>query len=150
MDSMLSLQGINKAYHKHVIIHDLSIEIHQGDFVMIMGESGSGKTTLLNIMSGFEQPDSGKVFYNEIELSKASRHTKMILYREHMSFVFQHGNLVNDRSIRWNLELPLVPMGLSRLEKEKQIASVLTEVGLDCDPTEKVICLSGGEMRDWH
>ncbi len=147
MEAILRLQGICKAYHQRPILQDFSLEIHPGDFILLTGESGIGKTTLLNIMAGFEQPDAGSVIFEHTELTKASQRVKMQLYRQKMSFVFQHGNLVKDRSVKWNLELPLIPLGVSKAEKEKRIAAALEEVNLSCLLTEKVVCLSGGEMR---
>ena len=66
---MIQLQHIKKSYEHHVVIQDLSLEIKNGELLVIVGQSGSGKTTLLNMMSGIITPESGEIFYNQQKLT---------------------------------------------------------------------------------
>lgn len=66
---MIQLQHITKSYNHHVVIQDLSLEIKNGELLVIVGQSGSGKTTLLNIINGLITPENGEIFYNQQRLT---------------------------------------------------------------------------------
>ncbi len=86
-------------------LRDVDIEIHHGEFVVLLGASGSGKSTLLNILGGLDVPTSGEVRFGEQVLTDASESELTAYRREHVGFVFQFYNLIPSLTVRENLAL---------------------------------------------
>lgn len=102
-------QGITKVYEMgEVKVHALrgiDLELHRGEFIVLLGASGSGKSTLLNILGGLDIPTDGSVYYEDKELT-ASGPTALTKYRRrHVGFVFQFYNLIPSLTAKENVEL---------------------------------------------
>ena len=124
----------------------VSLSLHAGDFVTIMGPSGGGKTTLLNLLAGLDLPDKGQIILNGRKVSDLSDHDLTLLRRKEIGIVFQFFNLMPTLTVMENVELPLLLAHSSRTDGQR-IKTLLDYVGLwpraDSFPAE----LSGGEMQ---
>ena len=110
-----------------------------------MGKSGAGKTTFLNVLSGLEQPSSGKVVISDLTVNGKNRKK---LYRTSFGFIFQNFGLIDTETVKQNLELGLVNQKLTKGQKSKRMQSALKQVGLEKMPfNQKVYTLSGGEQQ---
>ena len=87
-------------------LRDVNLEIHRGEFVVLLGASGSGKSTLLNILGGLDLPSSGEVRFGEQRLTGASDSELTTYRREHVGFVFQFYNLIPSLTVRESLAFP--------------------------------------------
>jgi putative ABC transport system ATP-binding protein len=132
---------------EHIIFKDLNLEVKQGELIVILGRSGSGKSTLLNLFSGIDQPSSGELFINGINLTSLSEYHRTLFRRHHIGFVFQSYNLIPTLTVIENLLLPLELLnGTSGLCRDKAFV-LLDQLGLykrlDAYPDR----LSGGEQQ---
>ena len=141
------LNDISKAYGSYVIFNGFNLEIDEGEMVCIKGASGSGKSTLLNLIGMFDVPDSGEIELFGKTSPKINSKDGRFLMREKIFYCFQNFALVDNESIRYNLNIPLINRHLSKKEKELNIKMALQKVGLEKNLDEKVYCLSGGEQQ---
>jgi putative ABC transport system ATP-binding protein len=130
---VFDVRELTKVYRMgEVEIHALrqvSLVLHEGHFVVLLGPSGSGKSTLLNILGGLDVPTSGHVFYRSTDLTTADEATLTAYRRRHVGFVFQFYNLIPSLTARENVALvteiaedPMVPdaaLGLVHLDQRR-------------------------------
>ena len=134
MSEMVKINNVTKTYtrgkQKVEVLHGLTLDIPQGDFVALMGPSGSGKTTLLNLIGGLDQPTSGEVSVGGNRIDQLGS-GQLANWRAHnVGFVFQFYNLMPVLSAFDNVELPLMLTGLSRRERRDRVDMALALVGL--------------------
>jgi putative ABC transport system ATP-binding protein len=96
------------------VLDGISLDIHAGEFIAIMGQSGAGKSTLLHIMGGLEPPDSGRVLIDGRDLYAMDDTERSAFRRDHIGFVFQFFNLIPSLTAAENVALPLRLRGGSR------------------------------------
>ena len=151
MTALVSLRNVTKSYtrgkQKVEVLHGLTLDIPQGDFVALMGPSGSGKTTLLNLIGGLDQPTSGEISVggNRIDQLKSGQ---LANWRAHnVGFVFQFYNLMPVLTAEGNVELPLLLTKLSAAQRKKNVAVALQVVGLADRAKHKPRELSGGQEQ---
>jgi putative ABC transport system ATP-binding protein len=146
---MLALQEVTKAYQQgkrtvHVL-RGVSLEIHAGEFVAIMGPSGSGKSTLMHLLGALDVPTSGSVHFAGHNLRNLSERKRSLLRRKQIGFIFQSFNLLPSMTASENVALPLVLAG--QCHSRQRALAALERVYLlhraDHFPEE----LSGGEMQ---
>lgn len=145
------LEGVSRTYQrgkeKVEVLHELDLEIPDGDFVAIMGPSGSGKTTLLNLLGGLDKPTSGNVTVGGAELS-AMTNSQLSRWRSsHVGFIFQFYNLLPVLTALRNVELPLLLTNFSAKERIKRASIALEIVGLQDRATHYPRELSGGQEQ---
>jgi len=128
-------------------LRGVNLVIHPGQFVAIVGRSGSGKTTLLNIMAGLDQPTSGKVLFQEQDLSQISGRELTEIRRHKIGFVFQSFGLLPLLSAFENVELPMRITGVAPGEREERTREALEMVGLWGRARHRPYELSGGEQQ---
>src|ERR1700709_117857 len=118
MSSAISLRQVIKNYRRGKesvqVLHGLSLEIPEGEFVSLMGPSGSGKTTILNLVGGLDHADSGEVIVGGEHLESMSGGQLTKWRGGHVGFVFQFYNLMPMLSAQSNVALPLFLTRLSR------------------------------------
>lgn len=142
---MIEVKNIIKSYgngeNRFRVLQDISLEIEDGDFVVILGASGSGKSTFLNVISGLERPDSGKVFYNTTDITALSDNELTAFRKENVGFIFQQYYLLPNMNVDKN-----VKMGAD-LAGNKDYKTVIEAVGLGEKLHKYPSELSGGEQQ---
>lgn len=142
---MIEVIDIIKSYgsggSRFQVLQGVSLEIQDGDFVVILGASGSGKSTLLNVISGLERPDSGRVLYGETDITALSDSELTAFRRENVGFIFQQYYLLPNMSVDKN-----VKMGAD-LAGNSAYRSVIEAVGLGEKLHKYPGELSGGEQQ---
>ncbi|MGG7178309.1 ABC transporter ATP-binding protein [Clostridium paraputrificum] len=144
---MIKLENINKSYGDNKILTNFSLSINDGEFVAITGESGKGKSTILNILGLLEDINSGKLVIDGMENIKANSSKANKVIREKISYLFQNFALVNEETVKYNLNLALKYVKVSKKEKVDRIKSALKSVGLCGYEERKIYELSGGEQQ---
>lgn len=128
-------------------VRGVSLSLHQGDMVAIMGASGCGKTTLLNMLSGIDEPSAGSVQVQGHALFGVTDRQRTALRAEHFGFIFQDFNLLPVLSARENVELPLLLSGLDPGEAKQRALEALDRVGLADRAEHRPAELSGGQQQ---
>ena len=148
---LISIKDIGRKYviGSEVIhaIKSVSLEIHKGEFVALMGPSGSGKSTLMNILGCLDTPSKGEYTLNGIQVSEMSDSELAEVRNKEIGFVFQTFNLLPRSSSLDNVALPLVYAGISRTERERRARITLENVGLGNRVDHKPNELSGGQRQ---
>lgn len=130
---MIHLRDINKTYYSGAPLHVLkgiNLDIHEKEFVSIMGASGSGKSTLLNILGILDNYNSGEYYLNNVLIRNLSE-TKAARYRNRMiGFIFQSFNLIPFKNAMENVALPLFYQGIGRRKRNKLALEYLDKLGL--------------------
>ena len=148
---MISLRHVGKTYYRGrqavEVLHDVNLEIPDGDFVALMGPSGSGKTTLLNLIGGLDSPSSGSVEVAGSKLETLSSGQLAHWRAAHVGFIFQFYNLLPMLTARSNVELPLLLTPLSARERQQRAMIALELVGLSERANHRPAELSGGQEQ---
>jgi len=143
---MIQLFRMSKSFGPSIALQDLTMRIEKGEFVFVSGPSGAGKTTLLRLIFGTEEPTSGHILINGINLSRISR-SKMGLLRRSVGFVFQDFKLLPAKTVFENVALALQVIGYSRAFVRKRTHQCLRLVGLAEKEKAFPLQLSGGEQQ---
>ncbi len=148
---LATLTGVSKTYQKGKekveVLHNLDIEIPEGDFIAIMGPSGSGKTTLLNLLGGLDTPTAGTVNVGDSELSSMSNSQLSHWRSTNVGFIFQFYNLLPVLTAQKNVELPLLLTNFGSAERAKRAGIALDIVGLGDRAKHYPRELSGGQEQ---
>jgi putative ABC transport system ATP-binding protein len=148
---LISVQNLQKSYtrggDKIIVLKDLDLEVHKGEFLAFMGPSGSGKTTLLNLLGGIDKPTSGSIIVDGCDITKSSRRQLTKWRARHIGFVFQLYNLMPVLTAFQNVELPLLLTNLSKHERHEHVKTALSIVGLSNRMGHFPRQLSGGQEQ---
>ncbi|HSH80185.1 MAG TPA: ABC transporter ATP-binding protein [Herpetosiphonaceae bacterium] len=125
----------------------VDLDIRRGEFVALVGPSGSGKSTLLNLIGGLDRPTQGEIWFEDLELGKASDRQLVRYRRERVGFIFQSFNLLPTRTAVENVEIPLMLAGVNRRARREHALGLLARVGLARRAGHKPNELSGGEQQ---
>lgn len=144
---IIKLENISKSYQEGVdAIDKLSLEVNKGEFVFVVGPSGSGKSTLIKLLLKEIEPTSGQIYMRGKSIASLRRR-QISKYRREIGVVFQNFKLLNDRNVFENVALAQRVIGVSKWNMNRNVASILSLVGL----TEKILAnpaeLSGGEQQ---
>ncbi|MCZ6889872.1 MAG: ABC transporter ATP-binding protein [Gammaproteobacteria bacterium] len=129
------------------VLNDLQFAVERGSFVALMGPSGSGKTTLLNLIGGLDQPTSGSIRIQGLELTDLGSGSLAEWRSDSVGFIFQFYNLLPVLTAAANVELPLLLTSLSRRQRQRNAATALELVGLTDRAQHKPAELSGGQQQ---
>ena len=125
----------------------ISMQIHKGEFVAIVGQSGSGKSTCMNIIGCLDVPTHGTYRLNGRDVGKMNRDELAVIRNEMLGFIFQQYNLLPRLSLLENVEVPLVYAGMPRAARRRRATEVLEQVGLGDKLKNKPNQLSGGQQQ---
>lgn len=147
MESICELVQVRKSYANHVVLDNINMTVYEGEMVAITGKSGSGKSTLLNIIGMLERADSGsiKLFDEEIPRIGSKRANKFL--RTRVSYLFQNYALIDNATVDYNLEIPMLYSKKPKKEKQELKREALEKVGLNIPLGKKIHELSGGEQQ---
>lgn len=144
--SVIKIENITKKYkdglEDNIVLNNVSLEIEKSSIVVILGPSGSGKTTLLNILSGLETPTSGKIMYENEDITNYSESKLTKFRKENISFIFQSYNLLEHINVYEN-----VKVGASLTKNAIDMDLIINEVGLKEKRDKYIYQLSGGEQQ---
>jgi putative ABC transport system ATP-binding protein len=147
----IRLESVHKTYDLgEVQVHALrgvSLEIHRGEFVAVMGPSGSGKSTLMNILGCLDRPTKGHYYLDGGDVSNLSKQQLAKVRSRKIGFVFQQFNLLARTSALENVELPTIYAGVPIAERAKQAQAALDRVGLSDRSGHYPSQLSGGQQQ---
>jgi putative ABC transport system ATP-binding protein len=147
---MIKLQNVSRAYGEGRVVNALkgiNLKIARGERVAVMGPSGSGKSTLLNMVCGLDDPSTGQVLVDGVDIAALGDDARTRLRREKIGMIFQTFNLLPTLSAVENVALPLRLQGRSKKEAEQQASQMLARVGLAERSTHKPDQVSGGERQ---
>ncbi len=129
------------------VLKGASLELHEGEMVLLLGASGTGKSTFLHILGTLDQPDSGLVSYDGLNVNTL-KHNELSKFRnEKIGFVYQFHHLLPDFNALENVMLPGLIMGMQRENAAENAFKLLKAVGLENRDTHKPNQLSGGEAQ---
>lgn len=143
----INLKDVLKQYDDGEVtaLNHINLSIEKGSFVSIIGPSGSGKSTLLNMLGALDNPDSGEIIIDGINITLEK--DLIDFRRNEIGFVFQLHNLLPNLTVQENVEIPLVGSDLSEKEKEKRALKYIEAVGLLDKKDSKPNKLSGGQRQ---
>lgn len=152
MNDIISLKNIKKSFfigkpNELEVLHDISLNIKQGEFAAIVGESGSGKSTLMNIIGVLDRQTDGEYVLDGIDISKADDKELSSIRNKKVGFVFQTFNLIGRQSALKNVELPMLYSGFSKKERTQRALELLDMVGMKERVNHKPNELSGGQKQ---
>jgi polar amino acid transport system ATP-binding protein len=143
---MIKVEHLSKSYGDLLVLKDISIEIHQGEVIAIIGPSGTGKSTFLRCLNLLDQPTNGSIQVNGVDI--LAKGTDVALVRQKMNMVFQSFNLFAHLSVLDNLTLvPIKRRGISRAAAEGRAQELLRLVGLAGKAESFPDELSGGQKQ---
>jgi len=149
---MLRAINIGKSYHDGArnelhVLNNISFSLDRGETVAIIGSSGSGKTTLLNILGGLDEPTSGQILLDDLDVHKLSERQRCLTRNKHFGFIYQFHHLLPEFSALENVAMPLLINGDSVDAARTRAEKVLNDVGLKNRIEHKPSELSGGERQ---
>ncbi len=112
---MIEVVNLNKSFGKIDVLHDINIKINKGEKVVVVGPSGSGKSTFLRCLNCMEDPTSGSIVFNGVDI--ADMKVDINVHRQKMGMVFQHFNLFNNKTVIENIMLAPVYVEKKRMKK---------------------------------
>jgi putative ABC transport system ATP-binding protein len=147
---VIHLTNVSKSYGVGKVVQavsNISLQIGPSERVAVMGPSGSGKSTLLNLICGLDEPTSGSVKIDGMDLSNLNDDARTRLRREKIGMIFQTFNLLPTLTALENVAFPLRLQGLAKKEAEHRAGSMLEHVGLKDRASHRPDELSGGERQ---
>lgn len=148
--NVLKTIDVHKIYEGVEPVHavnGVNLEVEQGEFTAIVGPSGSGKTTLLNMIGGLDQPTSGGVVVNGVDLSDLTGGELTEFRLQNIGFVFQAYNLIPVLTAEENVEFIMLLQNRAKSERQSRVKELLTSVGLGDRMRNRPSQLSGGQQQ---
>ncbi|MBR4776873.1 MAG: ABC transporter ATP-binding protein [Lachnospiraceae bacterium] len=148
---MIKLVDIVKKYSNGendlIALNGICLEIEDGEFIAVMGPSGSGKTTLLNILGCMDKVTSGEYYLDNLPVHRLNNAQADDFRKNHIGFVFQNYALLNDYTVRENVEIPLRASGLGKKKRMEKSSEMLKKVGILEYAESKPSKISGGQQQ---
>ena len=148
---MLSMSDLSRVYRTDTVetcaLDGVDLDIGAGEFVAIMGPSGCGKSTLLNIIGMLDSPSSGSYVFNGVEVGNKSEAELADIRKQNIGFIFQSFNLVDELTVRENVELALLYHAVPAAERRARVDEVMDRVGIAHRARHRPSQLSGGQQQ---
>ena len=148
---MLQMRELSRAYRTDTIettaLDAIDLEVFPGEFVAIMGPSGCGKSTLLNVMGMLDAPSGGSYLFDGVEVAGLGEAKLAEMRKTNIGFIFQSFNLVDELSVRENIELALLYHNVPASERRTRVDEVMDKVGIAHRAKHRPSQLSGGQQQ---
>ncbi|VTO17002.1 ABC transporter ATP-binding protein [Brevundimonas vancanneytii] len=148
---MIRLENIQRRYISDDVettaLHDIDLEVAQGEFLAIMGPSGCGKSTLLNTLGAVDRPSGGRYLFGNRDLATLSESALARFRGETLGFVFQSFNLIDELTIAENIELGLIYRKDRQTDRRARVAAAMDKVGIAHRAQHYPHQLSGGQQQ---
>jgi ABC-type Fe3+/spermidine/putrescine transport system ATPase subunit len=146
-DVILQLRGLGKRFGATPVVRDVDLEVHRGEFMLLLGPSGCGKTTTLRLIAGLEQPSTGDVAFEGRPVVSVSRRINLPPHKRNVGMVFQSYALWPHMTVAENVEYPLRLRRFPRSEIRTRVERAIAMVGLEGFGRVSVTRLSGGQQQ---
>ena len=130
-----------------VAIDEMNLTINQGEFLSILGPSGCGKSTLLNVLGMLDNIDTGEFSFLNNPVDRLSEQQRSHLRKQHIGFIFQNFNLIDELTVEQNIELPLYYHNVAKAERKQLVDDVLKRVDISHRRKHLPAKLSGGQQQ---
>lgn len=144
---MIKVEQLNKSYGTLQVLRDINLCISQGEVVSIVGASGAGKTTLLQLLGTLDKPDSGRILYDDVDVTGMDERALSQFRNKNVGFVFQFHNLLPEFTALENVCLPALIGGRSMSEATEEAMQLLNFLKVADRAGHKPAQLSGGEQQ---
>ena len=148
---MITVVNLTKIYQlgktEVVALKNVNLEIKEAEFTGVIGPSGSGKTTLLNLIGCIDVPTKGKIYIDGQDITQMNEKQLTFLRRQKIGFIFQTFNLIPVLTVFENVELPLIALGINKMDRYKMVMEMLENVGIKDLAFRKPEDLSGGQRQ---
>jgi putative ABC transport system ATP-binding protein len=148
---MLSMRNLSRVYRADTVettaLDGIYLDVADGEFVAIMGPSGCGKSTLLNVLGMLDSPTSGSYLFDDTEVSGLGEGKLADFRKRNIGFIFQSFNLVDELSVRENIELALLYHNVPGGERRARVDEVMDKVGIAHRARHRPSQLSGGQQQ---
>ena len=144
---MIKIERLNKSYGSLHVLRDINLTIEQGEVVSIVGASGAGKTTLLQLLGTLDKPDSGHIFYDNVDVMSLDEKALSRFRNQNVGFVFQFHNLLPEFTALENVCLPALIAGRTMAEATDEAMKLLDFLNVSSRAGHKPAQLSGGEQQ---
>ena len=149
--ALVELKNVCRSFRKGeetiTPLDDVTLEIHEGDFVSLMGPSGTGKSTLLNLVAGIDRPDSGSITVAGTEITNLARGQLADWRAANLGYIFQTHNLIPVLTAYENVELPTLLLKQTAAQRRQRVELALKAVGLSDRADHYPRQLSGGQEQ---
>lgn len=151
-NTVLQAKHVRKIYNfrtrnEFEALHDINLEVKEGEFIGVMGPSGSGKSTLINTLSTIDRPTEGRVYINGKDVNTMSANEVGHFRYEHLGFVFQYFNLLKTHTMYENIAMPLSLARVPAAEIEKRVNEVAEELHIQDLLNKRPMECSGGQRQ---
>jgi putative ABC transport system ATP-binding protein len=148
---MLNMRDLSRVYRADTVettaLDGIFLDVADGEFVAVMGPSGCGKSTLLNVIGMLDSPTSGSYVFNGTEVAGLSESKLADFRKRNIGFIFQSFNLVDELSVRENIELALLYHNVPAAERRTRVDEVMDKVGIAHRAKHRPSQLSGGQQQ---
>ena len=148
---MLNLKNLSKSYRTEevetVALNAVNIGIEPGEFVAVMGPSGCGKSTLLNVVGMLDRPSEGEYLFMGENVAGYTEAKLSVIRKQHIGFIFQNFNLIDELSVQENIELALLYHDIGAKERKQRAEYVMDKVGIAHRAKHRPSQLSGGQQQ---
>lgn len=150
-ETLLSLENLTKVYHSDNVettaLNNINIEIKRGEFVAVMGPSGCGKSTLLHIIGMLDNPSSGSFWFNGEDVAGYGESKLSAIRKQNIGFIFQSFNLIDELTVRENIELALLYHKVSAADRKTRAYEVMERMEIAHRANHMPAQLSGGQQQ---
>ena len=151
MKPLIEVKNVRKIYRmgdeKEIALDDVSLSVHKGEIICLVGASGSGKSTFLNMVAGLEKPTRGEIYIGDIPIHKLNEEKVTLFRQKNIGFIFQAFHLLPMLTAVENVGLPLIFRGVDNKKRHILAKKMLEDVGLSGYGKRKPSQMSGGQQQ---